>query len=327
MKMKPIITAYIILSSLVSLAKNSIETKCADEIFLADPTIFHKDGKYYLTGTGTGYTKASGFMLMESENLADWNIVLPDSMILRQGLSTYGDKGFWAPQILEVDQRYWLTYTANEQTAIAYSDKITGPFTQDSIRPIDDSEKNIDSFLFKDDDGKWYLYHVRFDNGNFLWVAEFNPATGEIVKETLTRCFRNDQPWEATPAYECVPIMEGPTVIKLDGVYYLFYSANHFESIDYAVGYAVARSPLGPWQKNPNNPIIHRDIVGENGSGHGDIFKDAEGNYRYVFHVHHSDKEVSPRRTRIITLNFDKDESTGLYSITADKSTLIIPTH
>ena len=121
----------------------------------------------------------------------------------------------------------------------------------------------MNSFLFKDDDGKWYLYHVRFDHGNFLWVAEFNPQTGKIVDGTLTRCFKNDQAWEATPAYDSAPIMEGPTVIKLDGKYYLFYSANHFMSPDYAVGYATADSPMGPWTKNPDNPIIHQNIVGE----------------------------------------------------------------
>ena len=65
--------------------------------------------------------------------------------------------------------------------------------------------------------------------------------------------------------------MEGPTVVKLDDLYYLFYSANHFKNIDYAVGYATSTSPYGPWKKHANNPIIHRSIVHENGSGHGDI--------------------------------------------------------
>ena len=31
--------------------------------------------------------------------------------------------------------------------------------------PVDISEKNIDPFLFRDDDGKYYLYHVRFNRG------------------------------------------------------------------------------------------------------------------------------------------------------------------
>lgn len=293
------------------------------EIFYADPTIYEENGTYYLTGTRGG--KPAGFALLESSDLATWRPVAPDSMIMRAGNSTFGTKGFWAPQILKEDGRYILTYTADEQTAVATSESMSGLFTQSVIAPIDGSEKNIDSFLFKDDDGKYYLYHVRFDGGNFLWSAEFDIATGKIIDGTLTPCFRNDQPWEDTHAYESAPIMEGPTVVKLDGHYYLFYSANHFMSPDYAVGYAVASSPMGPWRKNPDNPVIHRSIVGENGSGHGDLFRDSDGKYRYVYHVHYSDSTVSPRRTRIVTLNFDKNPADSIYSITADSTTIIKP--
>lgn len=56
------------------------------------------------------------------------------------------------------------------------------------------------------------------------------------------------EPWEKTPNYKSAPVMEGPTVMKWDGVYYLFYSANHFMNIDYSVGYATASSPFGPWK-------------------------------------------------------------------------------
>jgi beta-xylosidase len=118
--------------------------------------------------------------------------------------------------------------------------------------------------------------------------------------------------------------MEGPTVIKLDGVYYLFYSANDYRSIDYAVGYATSNSPMGPWTKNENSPIIHRSIVGENGSGHGDIFTDKAGNYYYVYHVHASKTNVAPRKTRIIPLHMEKNES-GIYDITVNGDEVIEP--
>lgn len=301
-------------------ADNSRESQ---EILFADPTIFAENGKYYLTGTRN--REPLGFTLLESEDLLNWTPAAPDSMILKKGEGSFGDDGFWAPQIIKDKEGYWLTYTADEQTVLAKSPLLAGLYTQRQVAPIDGSEKNIDSFLFKDDDGKMYLYHVRFNNGNFLWVAEFDAETGKIKGNTLTRCFVNDQAWEATPAYESDPIMEGPTVIKLYGKYYLFYSANHFMSPDYAVGYAVSDSPMGPWVKNRNNPIIHRDIVGEKGSGHGDLFTDNEGNYRYVYHVHNSDSVVSPRRTRIVNLNFKKNTDTGVYEITADRSSVIKP--
>lgn len=208
--------------------------------------------------------------------------------------------------------------------AVAAGDSIEAVYTQTAVAPLDASEKNIDPYLFRDDDGKYYLYHVRFDHGNFLWVAEFNPETGTLVDGTLQRVFKNDQAWEDTGAYPSDPIMEGPTLIKIDDTYYLFYSANHFMSTDYAVGYATAPTPVGPWTKNEANPIISRNIVGEKGSGHGDVFTDNDGNLRYVYHVHNSDSVVSPRRTRIVTLNVDKSKGQP-YAITVDPESIIVP--
>ena len=51
---------------------------------------------------------------------------------------------------------------------------------------------------------------------------------------------------------------EGPSVLKKEGIYYLIYSANHFESKNYGVGYATSDSPMGPWKKYEENPILQR---------------------------------------------------------------------
>lgn len=293
-----------------------------EEIFLADPTIFTEGSKYYLTGTR--FVDPQGFPLLESDDLVNWTYVRPDMMILRNGGDSYGTTGFWAPQILKYGDDYVLAYTANEQCVMALSPTVDGIYSQTVKAPIDGSQKNIDPFIFRDDDGKYYLYHVRFGGGNYIWGAEFNPETGKIVDGTLTKCFSNTQQWENTGSYPSDPIMEGPTVIKLDGKYYLFYSANHFQSIDYAVGYAVADSPLGPWTKNENNPMISRAIVGEKGSGHGDIFFDRDENMRYVYHVHCNDNQANPRRTRIVKLDVDKSGGHP-YRITANKESIIVP--
>ena len=328
--MNRFITLAAVVATLHSLAACSNVTRSTEaaaenqgtEIFFADPTIYAENGKYYLSGTRN--KEPLGFALLESDNLRDWHYARPDSMILSKDGHTFGDKSFWAPQFFKLGDKYLYLYTANEQVAMAKGDSINAIYTQEAIEPIDGSEKNIDPFLFRDDDGKYYLYHVRFDHGNFLWVAEFNPETGKIVDGTLQRVFKNDQAWEHTGAYPSDPIMEGPTLLKLDGTYYLFYSANHFMSTDYAVGYATAPTPTGPWTKNEANPIINRTIVGEKGSGHGDVFTDNEGNFRYVYHVHHNDSVVSPRRTRIISLNVDKSGGQP-YRITADPKSIIIP--
>ena len=295
-----------------------------NEITFADPTIFAENGRYYMTGTRN--REPLGFGILESTDLVHWNVPNGDTLqlILANGQGSFGEKGFWAPQYFKDGGKYYFTYTANEQTCLASAESVSGPFVQSKIRPIDGSEKNIDSFIFRDEDGKTYLYHVRFKKGNHLWVAEFDLETGNIVPETLKHILSCTDEWEMTPNYKSVPIMEGPTVVKWDGIYYMFYSCNHFRNIDYSVGYATAPTPYGPWTKHPNNPIIHRDIVGENGSGHGDLFEGHDGRYYYVYHVHNTDSTVVPRRTRIVPLDVKKGED-GIYSVTADKDNVIVP--
>ncbi|WP_311196128.1 family 43 glycosylhydrolase [Antarcticibacterium sp. 1MA-6-2] len=83
------------------------------------------------------------------------------------------------------------------------------------------------------------------------------------------------------------------------------YSANDFRNPDYAVGYATSKSPLGPWRKANNGPIISRSFMGENGPGHGDLFRNSKNELLYVFHTHYSGSEVHPRKTAITKLIFE----------------------
>ena len=290
-----------------------------EQIAFADPTIVRQGANYYLTGTTN--TIPQGFSMLVSKDLKNWTSTGP---LLTEGPQVYGDKGFWAPQLYLNGKTWQLAYTANEQVAVAESPSLTGPFTQKQVKPVDASEKNIDPFIFTDDDGKTYLYHVRFNNGNYLWVAAYDKNTMSIDPSTLKQCLGNTEVWENTPDYPAAPIMEGPTVIKHKGKYYLFYSANHFMSRDYAVGYAVADSPMGPWHKPANNRIIHRSIVGENGSGHGDVFADKKGNLFYVYHVHNSNHAVSPRLTRIVPLHFIPSND-GFDHVIVKKEEVIVP--
>lgn len=319
---------YIIIQAVILITAMRLSAQEKREIFLADPTIYVDGGKYYLTGT-KGDTEPLGFPIYESDDLKTWKtsakVKNSSNMILTKGNQAYGDQGFWAPQIFKAKKNYYLTYTANEQTVLAKAKSVVGPYKQKKVAPIDSSAKNIDSYLFKDEDGKYYLYHVRFDEGNYLWVAEFDMKKGKIIPETLKKCFGQTQPWEATPNYESGPIMEGPTVIKLKNKYYLFYSANHFMNIDYSVGYAVSDSPYGPWEKYNNNPIIYRSIVGENGSGHGDLFEGLDGQLYYVYHVHFDKNNATPRRTRIVKVIKDWDEAAGVYKFGVDRKLVIVP--
>ena len=277
----------------------------SQNIFIADPSIFYNNGTYYLYGTTTGnIANGDGFLVYTSSDLQKWSGPngVQNGLALKKG-DAYGDKGFWAPQILEYNKKFYMIYTANENIAIASSDSPLGPFKNEHKKPIFETGNQIDPFIFIDEDGKKYLYHVRLTNGNRIFVAELNDDLQSIKPETLTECISGTLPWENTQNVEW-QVTEGPTVLKRDGLYYMIYSANDFRNPDYAVGYATSQTPYGPWEKSNDSPIISTKNTGQNGVGHGDVFWGKNDKMHYVLHMHFSKTEVSPRKAGIMNLNF-----------------------
>lgn len=267
---------------------------------VADPTIHYYKGTYYLFGTNEG-NAANGFTGYQSKDLISWQ----PFTALSKGAS-FGTEGFWAPQVFQYRKKFYMAYTANENIAIATSDKPTGPFKQDSLQQLAATVKQIDPFIFTDEDGKVYLFHVRLERGNRIFVAAMKDDLSGIKDSTLTPCISgvvNGQDWENT-ANSAWMVTEGPTVVKHLGKYYMFYSANDFRNPDYAVGYAMADSPYGPWIKYANNPIISRQQLGIAGTGHGDLFTDKKGQLWYVLHTHNSASKPTPRKTGMVKINF-----------------------
>lgn len=250
---------------------------------LADPTILQHKRSYYLYGTG----KSDGFLVFTSADMKTWKG--PAGAKNGYALSkndAFGSRGFWAPHVFFHNNKFYMAYTANENIAIAESASPLGPFKQQLIKPISGKVRQIDPYVFFDG-GKAYLYHVRVEDGNRIFVAEMKDDLSDIKPETLKECIKATEPWENT-AKSSWPVTEGPTVLKHKHNYYLFYSANDFRNVDYAVGYAVAPSPYGPWKKFSGNPIISRQHTGKNGSGHGDLIQNSKGDWYYVLHVHSS---------------------------------------
>ncbi|WP_342645416.1 glycoside hydrolase family 43 protein [Mucilaginibacter sp. CSA2-8R] len=264
-------------------------------IRLADPSVLYDGGTYYLYGTGG----ADGFNVYTSSSLYTWR--KGDSKALSKG-DSFGTKGFWAPQVIKHQGNFIMAYTANEQIAIAQSHNPQGPFMQTKPQPITLSGKHIDPFIFRDTNGDFYLYFVRLQKGNRIFAARLKKDLTDIDSTTIKECLYAQGGWENT-AGSSWPVAEGPTVIKLQNLYYLFYSANDFRNVNYAVGYATSTSPLGPFTKYQQNPILSRKQTGQNGSGHGDVLIAGDGHWYYIFHTHESANKVGERKTAIMQLS------------------------
>jgi len=303
--------------SLAQSQKLSAGKSTGDNIELADPSIFLDNGRYYLYGTSGNV----GFKVYESTDLFNWKgpVGKNNGYALSKGES-FGTMGFWAPQVFKFNDEYYMAYTANEQIAIAKSDSPLGPFRQGELKSLSGNGKQIDPFIFLDTDGKIYLYHVRLKNGNRIFVSEMKPDLSDVITGTEHECINASTPWENTESAPW-PVAEGPTVFKFKNLYYLIYSANDFRSKDYAVGYATSISAVGPWRKHHGNPLISRATIKSNGTGHGDLFKDRSGNYKYVMHTHHTSSRVSPRLTGVVDVKFLKANGKTTIVLQADAKT------
>ena len=305
------------LAAEINRIKNGNKTRVDDttSIYLADPTIFHYQKNYYLYGTGGG--ARNGFLVYVSKDLKKWKLSDKNNGYALKMGDAFGSTGFWAPQVFFHANKFYMAYVANENIAIAESDSPLGPFTQTKKESLAAPVKQIDPFVFIDDDGKKYLYHVRLTNGNRIFVAQMTDDFSSIKPETLQECISVTESWENT-AHATWPVAEGPTVLKHKSLYYLFYTANDFRNPNYAVGYATSSSPLGPWTKYPRNPILNKEMIGVNGTGHGDFFKNGKQLF-YVFHTHNSNTQVGRRRTALAKARFVRNNESDIDNFAIDK--------
>jgi len=248
----------------------------------ADPTVLLYNGTYYLYATGN----SRSFVVHTSTDLVHWEkgpeVLSP------------GRRALWAPDVFhnKKDGKFYLYYTAEGKIGVAVADKPDGTFVDYGII----QERAIDPHLFEDTDGKRYLY---FSDGMRIYALRMaTPTKVDGHRETLLVA---DQAWETAVR----GMNEGPWMIKHNGTYYLLYSGSAADTRHYAVGYATAQSPLGPFTKHSGNPIIKgSDTVF--GPGHGCITRDAAGNLWHVYHQKTAAKDSWVRSVCIDPMWFDK---------------------
>ena len=274
----------------------------------ADPFVLFYEGKYYLYCTtenthalvgandfSTVTDEGDGIYVYVSEDLKSWE---KQGYALKKG-DSIGEKWFWAPEVLEYRGRFYMVYASEEHIAIASADHPTGPFKQENKGWLREGMA-IDGSLFVDDDGQVYLYYVRLDGQNRIYVAKMKDDLSGIEKEYEDCLIAAEEPWETL---DCL-IAEGPFMLKHKGLYYLSYSCNHTRCIDYGVGYAVSDNPLGPFKKFDGNPILTRK-GGLVGVGHHSFMRTSKGEMYCAYHCHNVNSDYfRPRMACLNTAEF-----------------------
>lgn len=298
------------------------------EVKFGDPYILDNgDGTFYMYGTGGG--AIDGFSVYSSTNLVDWKY--ENQVYHGNTPESWCISAFWAPEVYRFNEKYYLFYSANWRhnpsneeenfhIGVAISDKPTGPFKDIKNEPLfEPGYPIIDANVFKDDDGKYYLYYSRacykhpveseiadwakenglFDEIEESWVygvelsPDFKSVIGEpvlLLRPPLKMDDKNAE-WESrsvTSKEINRRWTEGSFTFKKNDTYYMMYSANYYAGENYAVGYATSNSPLGPFAKSDNNPILEKNTQNGGdvtGTGHNSVlFLDKLGKMYCVYH-------------------------------------------
>jgi len=225
----------------------------------ADPTVIIYNETYYL------YSTNQGNCVFTSKDLVHWEkgpSILPPSF-----------KGMWAPDVSyhPEDKKFYLYYAMKYKIGVAAADNPEGPFTDLGIVAV----PGIDPTLFRDDDGRLYLYFPQTPSFTMYCVPMKSPTESG---GPVTKCFEISQDWEK----HSFPINEGPWMEKHDGKYTLLYAGSNGQSIYYAIGDAFAPTPIGPFTKCGKNPVF-QDLPKINGSGHGSMTRDRAGQLWWVY--------------------------------------------
>ena len=245
---------------------------------IGDPTVLFHDGKYYLYPTGDN----SGYDVYISNDLINW----------KKGPRVFQstERGVWAPDVIYngQDHKFYLYYTVNGRIGVALSDRPDGVFKDQGTL----IENAIDAHMFLDEDGQYYLYYVQYPG----FRIHVQPMESPVRKKgNPVRIIQATDAWEKKQA----ALTEAPWMLKHNGVYYLLYSASGADTEDYAIGYASATSPLGPFTKYGGNPIIAK---GGNifGPGHCAVIKTRN---EQLWMVYHQQKDGSRGWNRIICID------------------------
>lgn len=202
----------------------------------------------------------------------------------------------------------------------AVADKPTGPFVEELNRPIfDPGYPIIDANLYFDDEnGRVYMYYSRccykhpvesevadwarkeglFEEIEESWIygvelkPDFSGVIGEPQLMLRPPVSMNDKQaeWESrsvTSREVNRRWTEGSYLFKHNDTYYMMYSANFFGGQHYAVGYATADNPMGPFKKAENNPVLQKNTAtggSVTGTGHNMVLTLDNGDMYCVYH-------------------------------------------
>ena len=254
-----------------------------------DPSVIRVDKDYYMTHSSFEYYP--GLLIWHSTDLIHWERIV---YALYQNVGSV-----WAPDLVKYKDNFYIYFPAGRKIWVVTAKSPAGPWSD----PID---MNLQGFIdpghLVDKDGKRYLY---LSNGFLIQLSEDGLSTvGEpepgykgwqFPKEWSTECF----------------CLESPKSTIKDGYFYqtVAEGGTAGPATSHMVVSARSKSPHGPWENSPYNPIVHTKNRSERwwSQGHGTLVDDVNGNWWIMYHSYEKYFQTLGRQTLMLPIEWTKD--------------------
>ncbi|MCP4614119.1 MAG: family 43 glycosylhydrolase [Planctomycetes bacterium] len=256
----------------------------------ADPSIVRDGDDFYLTYTS--HNKQPGLKIWHSKNLVDWT---PIGYALTENLGSV-----WAPDIIKHDDLFYIYFPVEGKCYVTTSKTPAGPWSKPVLLDIKGSW--IDPGHIADDKGNRYLH---LNGGGMVPLSKDGlKVTGNPI--SVYNGWKYPADWNV----ECF-CLESPKLIRLGDYYYLTSAQGGTAgpATSHMIVTARAKSPEGPWENSPYNPVVHTYSADEKwwSKGHGTIFDDADGNWYVIYHAYRKGKTAYGRHILIERVRLTDD--------------------
>jgi len=261
-----------------------------------DPSILRDGNDFYIVHSSFEYYP--GLLIWHSTDLINWTPVA-------NALHTFVGS-VWAPDLVKYDGKYYIYFPADNTNYVITADNIEGPWSE----PVELKVTMIDPGHVVDEEGNRYLY---FSSGSYVPLSKDGLSIGRDIQHSYDG-------WEIPRDWsiECF-CMEGPKLVKRGDYYYLTVAEGGTAGppTGHMVISARSKSPLGPWENSPFNPILRAKSNNERwcSIGHGTVFDDGKGNWYMLFHGYENGHYNMGRQTMLVPVEWTED---GWYKIPND---------